>query len=61
MYVGIFKPGKHPPAALFQNDWASFLQGWQDVGIFEPGGYGPAAVFTANDWDGFLERWQQLE
>ena len=31
MYAGIFKPAKHPPAALFKNDWATFLKGWQDL------------------------------
>lgn len=31
VYAGIFRPGRHAPAALFQNNWASFLKGWQDL------------------------------
>ena len=31
MYAGIFKPGNQPPMALFENNWASFLKGWQAI------------------------------
>jgi Polyglycine hydrolase-like, structural repeat len=30
-YAGIFKPGKHPLTALFENAWADFLKGWQNL------------------------------
>ena len=29
IYVGIFKPGTHPPTAIFSNTWEDFLMTWQ--------------------------------
>lgn len=31
VYAGIMKPGRDSPAALFKNNWNSFLQAWQDL------------------------------
>lgn len=31
MYVGIFKPATYSPAAVFENNWAAFLNKWQAI------------------------------
>ena len=50
VYVGIFKPGTHPPAAYFSGDWTSFLNQWSAL---EGQGY-RMQDFEAYEEDGSL-------